>query len=120
MIKYFSEILAEYIIKTNSTYRETGKHFDISRHVVYRQIKKLKKINPDLYHILKLVHELNWYRRSIRGGQTTKEKIKKEVEKEQAPHRNKEVLNKLYEKLGTWEKVAEELGVSFRTVMRYK
>jgi len=119
-MRYFSEILAEHIIKDNLTYSEVAKRFNVSEKLVYRQMKKLEYINPEQYNILKLVHKLNWYHRSVNGGKKTKKIIEERVKEEQPPHRNKEVLNNLYEELGAWEKVAEELGVSFRTVMRYK
>jgi len=119
-MRYFSEILAEHIIKDNLTYSEAAKRFDVSEKLVYRQMKKLEYINPEQYNILKLVHKLNWYHRSVNGGKKTKKIIEERIEEEQADHRNKEKLHELYKELGTWKKVADKLGVSRRTVMRYK
>ena len=68
-------ILGEYILKNNSTVRNTAKQFGISKSTVHKDVsEKLKTIHPHLYKLVKEVLEKNKRERHIRGGLATKHK----------------------------------------------
>ena len=67
--------VANFIIKSNATVRETAKQFGISKSTVHKDVtERLIKINPRLAKDAKRVMEVNKSERHIRGGLATKEK----------------------------------------------
>ncbi|NLP46258.1 MAG: sporulation transcriptional regulator SpoIIID [Epulopiscium sp.] len=67
--------IANYIIQSNATVRETAKKFGISKSTVHKDVtERLEKINPRLAIQAREVLELNKSERHIRGGLATKEK----------------------------------------------
>ena len=67
--------VANFIINSNATVRETAKKFGISKSTVHKDVtERLKKINPKLAIEAKKVLEINKSERHIRGGLATKEK----------------------------------------------
>ncbi len=70
--------LAEYIIETKATVRNTGKVFGISKSTVHQDVtSRLEKVNPELYIKVREVLEQNKQERHIRGGMATKKKYSK-------------------------------------------
>ena len=71
--------VANFIINSNSTVRETAKKFGISKSTVHKDItERLDKIDADLRKKVKAVLDVNLNERHIRGGTATKEKYKSE------------------------------------------
>ena len=69
--------LGVYIVENRSTVRATAKQFGISKSTVHMDVAtRLKELNPQLYHMVREVLELNKAQRHIRGGIATKEKYK--------------------------------------------
>ncbi|MBQ7957256.1 MAG: sporulation transcriptional regulator SpoIIID [Clostridia bacterium] len=69
--------LGVYIVENRSTVRATAKQFGISKSTVHMDVAtRLKEFNPQLYHMVREVLELNKAQRHIRGGIATKEKYK--------------------------------------------
>ncbi len=69
--------LGVYIVENRSTVRATAKQFGISKSTVHMDVaNRLKELNPQLYHMVREVLELNKAQRHIRGGIATKEKYK--------------------------------------------
>ncbi|MCL2358100.1 MAG: sporulation transcriptional regulator SpoIIID [Defluviitaleaceae bacterium] len=67
--------VAEFIISSNATVRETAKKFGISKSTVHKDVtERLVKINPNLAGEARRVLEINKSERHIRGGMATKEK----------------------------------------------
>ena len=67
--------VANFIINSNATVRETAKKFGISKSTVHKDVtERLVKINPKLASAAKQVLEVNKQQRHIRGGLATKEK----------------------------------------------
>ena len=65
--------IANYIIETNATVRQTAKKFGISISTVHKDVtERLPVINNKLYRQVKAVLEKNKQERHIRGGQATK------------------------------------------------
>ncbi len=70
--------IANYIIESNATVRQTAKMFGISKSTVHKDIsERLIHINPMLAKATKKVLEQNKAERHIRGGMATKEKYMK-------------------------------------------
>jgi putative DeoR family transcriptional regulator (stage III sporulation protein D) len=70
--------IANYIIESNATVRQTAKRFGISKSTVHKDIsERLIHINPILAVEAKKVLEQNKAERHIRGGMATKEKYMK-------------------------------------------
>ncbi|MCD7855568.1 MAG: sporulation transcriptional regulator SpoIIID [Clostridiales bacterium] len=70
-----AEEVARYIVRSNSTVRETAKRFGISKSTVHKDVtERLLKINPSLAVEARKVLEINKSERHIRGGMATKEK----------------------------------------------
>ena len=70
--------LGEYIVKNNSTVRQTAAVFGISKSTVHMDItERLRKLNPPLYSEVRTVLDINKAERHIRGGMATKEKYSK-------------------------------------------
>ena len=69
------EALAQYVIDTGATVRQTAAHFGISKSTVHMDVaERLKKVNPYLYKEVRRVLDINKEERHIRGGMATKEK----------------------------------------------
>lgn len=69
--------LGEFIIKNNSTVRNTAKQFGISKSTVHTDVTtRLKTISPALYNDVRKILDENKAQRHIRGGKATKEKYK--------------------------------------------
>lgn len=67
--------IANYIIQSNATVRETAKKFGISKSTVHKDVtERLEKINPQLASEARKVLDVNKQERHIRGGLATKEK----------------------------------------------
>ena len=67
--------IANYIIETNATVRQTAKKFGISKSTVHKDVTdRLVRINPVLAGQARLVLDINKSERHIRGGMATKEK----------------------------------------------
>ena len=67
--------VANFIISSNATVRETAKKFGISKSTVHKDVtERLVKINPILANEARKVLEVNKSERHIRGGLATKEK----------------------------------------------
>ena len=67
--------VANFIIQSNATVRETAKKFGISKSTVHKDVtERLTKINPGLANQARAVLEINKSERHIRGGMATKEK----------------------------------------------
>ncbi len=69
--------LGVYIVENRSTVRATAKQFGISKSTVHMDVAtRLRELNPQLYHMVREVLEVNKAQRHIRGGIATKEKYK--------------------------------------------
>ncbi len=71
--------IANYIIETNTTVRETAKVFGVSKSTVHKDVtERLPKINPQIAKEVKRVLERNKAERHLRGGMATKMKYKRQ------------------------------------------
>ena len=67
--------VANFIINSNSTVRETAKKFVISKSTVHKDITdRVEKIDPELARSVRKILEINKAERHIRGGLATREK----------------------------------------------
>lgn len=67
--------IANYIIESNATVRQTARKFGISKSTVHKDVtERLLQINPSLAGDTRQVLDLNKSERHIRGGLATKEK----------------------------------------------
>ena len=81
--------LGEYIIENNATVRAAAKKFHISKSTVHKDVSdRLRVVNPQLYHQVRGVLDINKAQRHIRGGIATREKDRHQSESEQE-HREK-------------------------------
>jgi len=70
--------LAQYIIESNATVRQTAKKFNISKSTVHKDVsERLRTINESLYNEVKMILEQNKSERHIRGGMATKTKYER-------------------------------------------
>ncbi len=77
------ELLAEFLIKNNTTVRNTANNFGISKSTVHKDIKeKLRRVNPALYNEADMVLQKNKAERHLRGGEATKQKYLRQHETE--------------------------------------
>ncbi len=78
MKEYIEEraiIIANYIIESNATVRQTAKKFGISKSTVHKDVtERLLLVNPALAAEARKVLDINKKERHIRGGIATKEK----------------------------------------------
>ncbi len=73
---------AEYIAETGATVRNTAKVFHFSKSTVHKDVtERLKSIDKELYNKVKKVLKTNLAERHIRGGQATKLKYAKIIDK---------------------------------------
>ena len=67
--------VANFIVSSNSTVRETARRFGISKSTVHKDITdRVEKIDPELARSVRKVLEVNKAERHIRGGLATREK----------------------------------------------
>lgn len=67
--------IANYIIESNATVRQTAKTFGVSKSTVHKDVTdRLMQINPALAKQARHVLDVNKSERHIRGGLATKEK----------------------------------------------
>ncbi len=67
--------IANYIIESNATVRQTAKAFGVSKSTVHKDVTdRLTQINPALAKQARHVLDVNKSERHIRGGLATKEK----------------------------------------------
>lgn len=67
--------VANFIINSNATVRQTAKEFGVSKSTVHKDVtERLKLINPSLAIKTKKILDVNKSERHIRGGLATKEK----------------------------------------------
>lgn len=67
--------VANFIVSSNSTVRETARRFGISKSTVHKDITdRVEKIDPELARSVRKVLEVNKAERHIRGGMATREK----------------------------------------------
>lgn len=72
-------LLANYIIETKSTVRQTAQKFGISKSTVHKDVsQRIKYVDSRLYHFVKPILEENKAERHIRGGIATKNKYLKQ------------------------------------------
>lgn len=70
--------LAQFICKTNSTIRQTAKHFGMAKSTVHYDIKnRLPQIDYALYSRVKQILCVNFNEKHIRGGEATRKKYLK-------------------------------------------
>lgn len=67
--------IANYIIETKATVRQTAKKFGISKSTVHKDVtERLTQLNPSLASQARAVLDVNKQERHIRGGLATREK----------------------------------------------
>lgn len=67
--------IANYIIESNATVRQTAKAFGVSKSTVHKDVTdRLVQINPTLAKQARQVLDVNKSERHIRGGLATREK----------------------------------------------
>ncbi|MCH5341797.1 MAG: sporulation transcriptional regulator SpoIIID [Acetatifactor sp.] len=67
--------IANYIIDSNATVRQTAKTFGVSKSTVHKDVTdRLMQVNPALAKQARQVLDVNKSERHIRGGMATKEK----------------------------------------------
>ena len=67
--------LAEHILETGDTVRDTAKIFKVSKSTVHKDVsERLKEIDSILFEATREILEFNLAERHIRGGAATKEK----------------------------------------------
>lgn len=72
--------IANYIILTKNTVRETAKVFGVSKSTVHKDCtERIYDIDKNLYEKVKQVLDLNLSERHIRGGEATRKKYKEEA-----------------------------------------
>lgn len=77
MLNYNSrpEIFGRYIVDNNATIREVARVYGISKSSVHLDVtKRLLRVNPSLYSLVRKVLDTNLEERYIRGGLATKYK----------------------------------------------
>ena len=71
--------IANYIIESNATVRQTAKKFGISKSTLHKDVtERLLMINPALAARARQVLDINKSERHIRGGMATKDKYLRE------------------------------------------
>ena len=67
--------IANYIIESNATVRQTAREFGVSKSTVHKDVTdRLMQINPALAKQARKVLDVNKSERHIRGGLATREK----------------------------------------------
>ncbi len=71
--------LAEYMLESRTTIRDTAKHFGISKSTVHKDLsERLESANRALYAQIRELLEQNKAERHIRGGLATRRKYRGE------------------------------------------
>ena len=74
-----AEKFARYIVDNNSTIRKTAQYFKMSKSTVHNDLnKKLENKNYGLYLEVKKILLKNFNEKHIRGGESTRNKYKKD------------------------------------------
>lgn len=69
--------IANYIIESNATVRQTAKTFGVSKSTVHKDVTdRLMQIDPTLARQARQVLDINKSERHIRGGLATREKYR--------------------------------------------
>ncbi|MCI8307829.1 MAG: sporulation transcriptional regulator SpoIIID [Lachnospiraceae bacterium] len=69
--------IANYIIESNATVRQTAKAFGVSKSTVHKDVtERLLLINPSLANRARKVLDVNKSERHIRGGMATQKKYR--------------------------------------------
>lgn len=72
--------VADYIVKTKATVRQTARKFGISKSTVHKDVtERLLQINPSLAGEARKVLDVNKEERHIRGGLATREKYRHKI-----------------------------------------
>ena len=67
--------IANYIVDSNATVRQTAREFGVSKSTVHKDVTdRLMQVNPTLAKEARKVLDVNKSERHIRGGLATKEK----------------------------------------------
>ncbi len=67
--------LANYILQTKGTIRQTAKVFNLSKSTVHNDLsRRLRKVDEKVYENVKEVLDINFAEKHIRGGLSTKHK----------------------------------------------
>ncbi len=70
--------LGQYIIENKATVRQTAKKFGFSKSTVHKDVShRLKRLNKEMYLLVKDILDINKSQRHIRGGLATKNKYLK-------------------------------------------
>lgn len=74
--------VADYILNTKNTIRQTAKVFNLSKSTVHNDLsKRLYKVDKQLYKEVKKLLDINFNEKHLRGGNSTKLKYQKEKTK---------------------------------------
>ncbi len=67
-------MIADYIIETKNTIRETAKVFNVSKSTVHKDLKeRLSEIDINKYHKIKEILDDHLETRHIKGGESTRQ-----------------------------------------------
>ena len=67
--------IADYVLETQSTVRQAGKHFAVSKSTVHKDLQqRLKELDVIKWHKVMSVLDANFADRHIRGGKATRQK----------------------------------------------
>ncbi len=70
--------VANHIVQTNDTIRQTAKIFSLSKSTVHNDLsKRLRFLDFELFERVKKVLQINFSEKHIRGGNVTKMRYKK-------------------------------------------
>ncbi len=70
--------VANHIVQTNDTIRQTAKIFSLSKSTVHNDLsKRLRFLDLELFERVKKVLQINFSEKHIRGGNVTKMRYKK-------------------------------------------
>lgn len=73
--------IANYIIESSATVRQTAKAFGVSKSTVHKDVtERMMQINPSLAAQARKILDINKSERHIRGGMATKEKYNQRVQ----------------------------------------
>ena len=79
LVRTRAELMADYVIESGATVRQTAVYFGISKSTVHKDLTdRLKKSNKALYDEVSKVLFKNKAERHIRGGEATRKKYLKE------------------------------------------
>ena len=67
--------IADYVLQTNCTVRQAGKHFAVSKSTVHKDLQqRLRQIDDAKWRKAMKVLDSNFAQRHIRGGKATQQK----------------------------------------------